>query len=103
MSASAGSIPQGMPNAASAGGFDGTGVQTDKWLRWMIAAAVLASAAMELVDPSAVNVSLPYIAGNLSASVTEATWVLTSYLVANAVILPLSGWRRAWRSRWSGS
>ena len=68
------------------------GVETDKWLRWMIAVAVVASAIMELVDTSAVNVSLPYIAGNLSASVDEATWVLTSYLVANAIILPLSGW-----------
>lgn len=58
----------------------------------MIAIAVMASAVMELVDTSAVNVSLPYIAGNLSASVDEATWVLTSYLVANAIILPLSGW-----------
>ncbi len=47
---------------------------------------------MELVDTAAVNVSLPYIAGNLSASVDEATWVLTSYLVANAVILPTTGW-----------
>ena len=52
----------------------------------------MAAAVMELVDTSAVNVSLPYIAGNLSASVDEATWVLTSYLVANAVVLPLSGW-----------
>jgi len=68
------------------------GVQTDKWMRWMIAFAVMSSAVMELVDTSAVNVSLPYIAGNLSASVDEATWVLTSYLVANAIILPLSGW-----------
>jgi MFS transporter, DHA2 family, multidrug resistance protein len=92
MSASAGSIPQGMPRPASEASLDGIGVQTDKWLRWMIAAAVMASAVMELVDTSAVNVSLPYIAGNLSASVTEATWVLTSYLVANAIILPLSGW-----------
>ena len=58
----------------------------------MIAVAVMASAIMELVDTSAVNVSLPYIAGNLSASVDEATWVLTSYLVANAIVLPLSGW-----------
>ena len=47
---------------------------------------------MELVDTAAVNVSLPYIAGNLSASVNEATWVLTSYLVANAAILPITGW-----------
>ena len=69
-----------------------TGVQADKRTRWLIAIAAMASAIMELVDTSAVNVSLPYIAGNLSASVNEATWVLTSYLVANAIILPLSGW-----------
>lgn len=58
----------------------------------MIAIAVMAAAVMELVDTSAVNVSLPYIAGNLSSSVDEATWVLTSYLVANAIVLPISGW-----------
>ncbi len=58
----------------------------------MIAIAVMVAAVMELVDTSAINVSLPYIAGNLSSSVDEATWVLTSYLVANATILPLSGW-----------
>ena len=73
--------------------FQQTGVQTDKKMRWLIAVAVLASAIMELADTSAVNVSLPYIAGNLSSSVDEATRVLTSYLVANAIILPLSGWR----------
>src|SRR6185437_8217035 len=83
MSASAESFPRNAQDA---------GVLTDKFQRWMVAVAVLASAMMELVDTSAVNVSLPYIAGNLSASVDEATWVLTSYLVANAVILPLSGW-----------
>ncbi len=60
--------------------------------RWLIAIAVLSSAIMELVDTSAVNVSLPYIAGNLSASVNESTWVLTSYLIANAVVLPMAGW-----------
>ena len=60
--------------------------------RWLVAVAVMASAMMELVDTSAVNVSLPYIAGNLSATVSEATWVLTSYLVANAIVLPLAGW-----------
>jgi DHA2 family multidrug resistance protein len=54
--------------------------------------AVMASAVMELVDTAAVNVSLPYIAGNLSASVNESTWVLTSYLVANAAVLPITGW-----------
>jgi DHA2 family multidrug resistance protein len=68
------------------------GVPADKRTRWLIAIAAMASAIMELVDTSAVNVSLPYIAGNLSASVDESTWVLTSYLVANAIILPLSGW-----------
>jgi len=68
------------------------GVQTDKRTRWLIAFAVMVSAIMELVDTSAVNVSLPYIAGNLSSTVDEATWVLTSYLVANAIVLPLSGW-----------
>lgn len=82
------------PGAAHAGYQDDAeiGVQIDKKTRWMIAIAVMTSAVMELVDTSAVNVSLPYIAGNLSASVDESTWVLTSYLVANAIILPLSGW-----------
>jgi MFS transporter, DHA2 family, multidrug resistance protein len=84
-------IDQPVPDAPSPDS-QPLGVQTDKWLRWMIAIAVMVSAVMELVDTSAVNVSLPYIAGNLSASVDEATWVLTSYLVANAIILPLSGW-----------
>ncbi len=60
--------------------------------RWLIAIAVMVSAMMELIDTSAVNVSLPYIAGNLSASTTEATWVLTSYLISNAIVLPLAGW-----------
>ncbi len=61
----------------------------------MIAIAVMASAVMELVDTSAVNVSIPYIAGNLSVSVDESTWVLTSYLVSNAIVLPLTGWLSA--------
>lgn len=60
--------------------------------RWLIAIAVMSSAVMEVLDTSVVNVSLPHIAGSLSASVSEATWVLTSYLVANAVILPITGW-----------
>jgi MFS transporter, DHA2 family, multidrug resistance protein len=60
--------------------------------RWLIAIAVMSSAVMEVLDTSVVNVSLPHIAGSLSATVDEATWVLTSYLVANAVILPISGW-----------
>ncbi|MGP8245948.1 MAG: DHA2 family efflux MFS transporter permease subunit [Bryobacteraceae bacterium] len=60
--------------------------------RWVIAVAVMSSAVMEVLDTSVVNVSLPHIAGSLSASVDEATWVLTSYLVANAVVLPITGW-----------
>jgi MFS transporter, DHA2 family, multidrug resistance protein len=80
------------PRAESGSSAQPVGVQADKWMRWMIAFAVMIAAVMELVDTSAINVSLPYIAGNLSASVDEATWVLTSYLVANAIILPLSGW-----------
>jgi MFS transporter, DHA2 family, multidrug resistance protein len=60
--------------------------------RWLIAIAVMSSAVMEVLDTSVVNVSLPHMAGDLSATVDEATWVLTSYLVANAVILPITGW-----------
>jgi MFS transporter, DHA2 family, multidrug resistance protein len=59
---------------------------------WLIAAAVMAATFMEVLDTSVANVSLRNIAGNLSASTDEATWVLTSYLVSNAVILPATGW-----------
>jgi DHA2 family multidrug resistance protein len=52
----------------------------------------MSSAVMEVLDTSVVNVSLPHIVGSLSATVDEATWVLTSYLVANAVVLPITGW-----------
>jgi MFS transporter, DHA2 family, multidrug resistance protein len=59
---------------------------------WFIAVAVMLSTFMEVLDTTVVNVSLPHIAGNLSATVNEATWTLTSYLVSNGVILPLTGW-----------
>ena len=59
---------------------------------WIIAIAVMFGTFMEVLDTTVVNVSLPHIAGNLSATVDEAVWVLTSYLVANAIILPLTGW-----------
>jgi MFS transporter, DHA2 family, multidrug resistance protein len=59
---------------------------------WPVAVAVMSSAVMEVLDTTVVNVSLPHVAGSLSATVDEATWVLTSYLVANAVILPITGW-----------
>jgi MFS transporter, DHA2 family, multidrug resistance protein len=60
--------------------------------RWLVAIAVMASAMMELIDTAAVNVSLPYIAGSMAATASEATWVLTSYLISNAIVLPLAGW-----------
>ncbi len=59
---------------------------------WAIALTVTIATFMEVLDTSIANVALPHIAGSLSASQDEATWVLTSYLVANAVILPLSAW-----------
>ena len=59
---------------------------------WLIAATVMIATFMEVLDTSVANVSLPHIAGNLSAGVDESTWVLTSYLVSNAIVLPLSGW-----------
>ena len=59
---------------------------------WIIAITVMFGTFMEVLDTTVVNVSLPHIAGSLSATVDEATWVLTSYLVANAIILPITGW-----------
>ncbi|HYK36277.1 DHA2 family efflux MFS transporter permease subunit, partial [Alloacidobacterium sp.] len=59
---------------------------------WLIAVSVMLATFMEVLDTAIASVALPYIAGSLSASTDEATWVLTSYLVANAVILPASHW-----------
>src|SRR5271166_6332620 len=59
---------------------------------WLIAVSVMLATFMEVLDTSIASVALPYIAGSLSATNDEATWVLTSYLVANAVILPASTW-----------
>lgn len=59
---------------------------------WLIAASVMLATFMEVLDTSIASVALPYIAGSLSASNDEATWVLTSYLVANAIVLPASNW-----------
>ena len=59
---------------------------------WAIAATVALAAFMEVLDTSIANVALPHIAGDLGASTNEGTWVLTSYLVANAIVLPLGGW-----------
>jgi MFS transporter, DHA2 family, multidrug resistance protein len=59
---------------------------------WIVAVAVMFATFMEVLDTTVVNVSLPHIAGSLSVSVDEAAWALTSYLVANAVVLPMTGW-----------
>ncbi len=59
---------------------------------WLIAVAVMTATFMEVLDTSVANVALPHIAGSLAASNNEAAWVLTSYLVSNAVVLPATGW-----------
>src|SRR6201987_2775751 len=62
---------------------------------WAIAVVVALAAFMEVLDTSIANVALPHLAGDLGASNDESTWVLTSYLVSNAVVLPISGWLAA--------
>ena len=70
-------------------GFEGRGPHVNPWI---VAIAVMFATFMEVLDTTVVNVSLSHIAGNLSATIDESTWVLTSYLVANAIVLPLTGW-----------
>src|SRR6476660_5108877 len=59
---------------------------------WLVAVSVMLPTFMEVLDTAIASVALPYIAGSLSASTSQATWVLTSYLVANAIVLPASNW-----------
>src|ERR1017187_2413927 len=59
---------------------------------WVIASVVMLATFMEVLDTSVANVALPHIAGSLASTPDEATWVLTAYLVANAIVLPMSGW-----------
>jgi len=59
---------------------------------WIVAVSVMLATFMVVLDSSVANVALPHIAGNLSATIDESTWVLTSYLVSNAIVLPASGW-----------
>src|SRR5271170_2994984 len=59
---------------------------------WVIAAAVILPTFMEVLDTTIVSVSMPHIAGTLSASTSEVTWVQTSYLISNAIVLPTSAW-----------
>src|SRR6202023_2371298 len=60
--------------------------------KWLVALAVMLGATLEVLDSSIVNVALPHMQGSFSASVDEITWVLTSYLVANGIMIPLTGW-----------
>src|SRR6058998_2959555 len=62
---------------------------------WFVAVAVVIPTFMEVLDTTIANVALRYIAGGLSAAVTDSEWVITSYLAANAVVLPISGWLSA--------
>jgi DHA2 family multidrug resistance protein len=67
--------------------------------KWLIAVAVMLATIMEVIDTTIANVALLHIRGSLSAGVDEAAWVLTSYIVANAIIIPLTGWCGAYFGR----
>jgi DHA2 family multidrug resistance protein len=66
---------------------------------WIVTIAVMLATFMEVLDTTVVNVSIPHISGNLSATYEEGTWVVTSYLVANAIVLPMSGWLASYFGR----
>jgi MFS transporter, DHA2 family, multidrug resistance protein len=74
------------------GAEDPTAAAQPKHNPWLIAIVVAMAAFMEILDTSIANVALPYMAGSLGVSNDESTWVLTSYLVSNAIVLPISGW-----------
>ncbi len=82
------------PNEASTA--DNRTIPHNQWLPaanpWLIAIAVMLATFIEVLDTSVANVALPQIAGSLSVTPDQATWVLTSYLVANAIVLPITGW-----------
>ena len=77
--------------SATAGTLD-QDIWQPKFNPWLIAVIVSLAAFMEVLDTSIANVALPYIAGSLAASNDESTWVLTSYLASNAIVLPISAW-----------
>src|SRR4051812_23496685 len=83
MAAAAGTVEGGWSAERSAAGTHSP---------WLIASIISISSFMEVLDTAIANVSLRHIAGGLSSSYDEATWVLTSYLVANAIVIPISGW-----------
>ena len=67
--------------------------------RWIVTLTVMLPTLIEIVDTSVVNVSLDHIRGSLSAGIDEATWTITSYLVSNAIIIPMTAWlsRALWK------
>src|ERR1700727_2698719 len=87
MSAAAQTSPLPMKSPAA-----GTTVWKPRANRWVVALTVTLATFMEVLDTSIANVALPHIAGGLGASSDESTWVLTSYLVSNGIILPISAW-----------
>src|SRR5208337_2398935 len=72
-----------------------TAVSRPRVNQWVIAAVVVVPTFMEILDTTIANVALRYIAGGLSAAQTDADWVITSYLAANAIVLPITGWLSA--------
>ncbi|MGO9376954.1 MAG: DHA2 family efflux MFS transporter permease subunit [Dissulfurispiraceae bacterium] len=64
----------------------------NKWSKWLVALTVMLPTLIEIIDTSVVNVSLDHIRGSLSAGIDESTWTVTSYLVSNAIIIPMTGW-----------
>jgi MFS transporter, DHA2 family, multidrug resistance protein len=82
-------LPQVAPGSIPAATTRAAGLAEGPWL---ITAAVLVATFMEMLDTTVVNVSLTHIAGSLSATPNEATWALTAYLVANGIVIPISGW-----------
>src|SRR5271168_237199 len=67
--------------------------------KWLVAVAVMLATIMEVLDTTIANVALLHIRGSLSAGVDEAAWVVTSYIVANAIVIPLTGWFGAYFGR----
>ena len=95
--ASAAEGPQGKPppaKAAAGGGdaWDNSRSAAGPYNPWLIVGIISLPTFMEVLDTSIANVSLDHIAGGLSVTIDQATWVLTSYLVANAIVIPISGW-----------
>ena len=82
----------GAGSPAKQGGWDNSRSAAGKYNPWLIVAIISLPTFMEVLDTSIANVSLDHIAGGLSISTDQATWVLTSYLVANAIVIPISGW-----------